>query len=66
MQWSVCGHIQLLILFNNNGLMLDYSNNNSTFIPLFEKQFYKLWQPVNSIASPGEKKKKNHLETELY
>lgn len=45
--------------------MLDYSNdnNNNNIIPFPEKQFYKLWQPVNSIVGLG---KKNYLETELY
>ena len=56
-------HIQLLILFYNNMLMLDYSNNNNNIIPLIEKQFYKLWQLVNSVVGL---RKKNYLETELY
>lgn len=56
-------HIQLLILFYNNMLMLDYSNNNNNIIPFIEKQFYKLWQLVNSVVGL---RKKNYLETELY
>lgn len=56
-------HIQLLILFYNNMLMLDYSNNKNNIIPFIEKQFYKLWQLVNSVVGL---RKKNYLETELY